>query len=321
MTTSSFTTKKRVRVWLAVLIAIAGIVAAVGSWLLRAIDPWWSTMLANIAVVVILLVPGELLLSRMRSDVKRIEKTANDAQTEAASAKVAAENTERSLDDVRSQLFDRQRAELDNELDIYRNMLTDPSRESLITALRHATEQDLIVAEGVRSPVWETNLHYRFVLDNSKTELEVRLEKDNGEVLSTSPWTAGTLAVDFYQTLVEAVRAADGDLGTMLNDPTQSVAELSNMLVDVTLLRSQELAGHRSTHRQIIERNFGWYFTSDGLVGGPHNNYRIEVGRLNELDWEEHLQKKGWYEGGPAIQFARTLYGVAARENSATDGP
>jgi len=77
------------------LIAIAGIVAAVGcSWLLHVIDPWWSTMLANIAVVVMLLVPGELLLSGMRSDVERIEKTPNGAQTDAASAKEAAENTE-----------------------------------------------------------------------------------------------------------------------------------------------------------------------------------------------------------------------------------
>lgn|GEM_PF-5439742 len=51
-------------------------------------------MLANIAVVVMLLVPGELLLSGMRSDVERIEKTPNGAQTDAASAKEAAENTE-----------------------------------------------------------------------------------------------------------------------------------------------------------------------------------------------------------------------------------
>lgn len=319
MTSSSCIVQKRVRIWLAMLIAIAGIVAAVGSWLLRVSDPWWSTMLANIAVVVMLLVPGELLLSRMRSDVKRIEKTANDAQTDAASAKELAENTERSLNDVRSKLFVRQRAELDNELDIYRNMIADPSRESLIAALRHATEQDLIVAEGVRSPVWETDLHYRFVLDDSKTELEVWLEKDDGEVVSKSSWAKGTLAVNFYQTLVEAVRAAGSDLGTMLNDPTQSVEELSNMLVEVTQLRAQELAGHRSTHRQIIERNFGWYFTRDSLVGGPHNNYRIDIDRLNQLDWDEHLHQKGWYEGASAISFARKLYGVPARERSTTD--
>lgn|GEM_PF-6549238 len=117
--------------------------------------------------------------------------------------------------------------------------------------------------------MWETDLHYRFVLDDSKTELEVWLEKDDGEVLSTSSWAKGTLAVNFYQTLVEVVRAAGRDLGTMLNAPTQSVEELSSVLVGVTQLRAQEFAGHRSTHLQIIERNFGWYFTRDSLVGGP----------------------------------------------------
>lgn len=316
MTSSSSSPKKRVRIWLVILISTIGLAAALGSWLLRVIDPWWSTMLANISVVVILLVPGELLLSRMRSDVERIERTANDAQTEAASARAVAESTERSLDDVRATLLDRQQAELDSDLNIYRNIIADPSRESLITALRHATEHDLIVADGVRAPVWETDLHYRFVLGDSEPELEVRLEEDNGEVLSTCLWVKGTSAVDFYQTLVEAVRMAGRDLGTMLNDPAQSVAELSDMLVDVATLRAQELAGYRSTHRQIIERKYGWYFTRDSIVGGPHDDYRIGVDRLNELDWEEHLRNKGWYEGVLAVQLARSLYGVPARKSS-----
>lgn len=312
-------TKRRVRIGVVLPIAVAGVIAAVVSWLLQGVDPWWSTMLANIAVVVILLVPGELVLSRMRSDVERIEKTANNAQTEASSAKETAENTERSLDDVRATLLERQQAELDSELDIYKRMVDDPSRKSLITALRHATEQDLIVVEGVRSPVWETDLHYRFVLDGSETELEVRLEKDDGTVLKVCPWAEDVSAVDFYQTLVEAVRAAGRDLGTMLNDPTQSVSELSAMLVDVTRLRAQVLAGHRTTHRQIIERNFGWYFTTDSFVGGPHNGYQIEVDRLNALDWEEHLRDKGWYDGVSAVRFARSLYGVPASGTPTTN--
>ncbi|MFF2678044.1 hypothetical protein ACFVRT_15845 [Arthrobacter koreensis] len=311
-------TEKRVRIGVVLFIAIAGVIAALGSWLLRDIDQWWSTMLANIAVVVILLVPGEFVLSRMRSDVGRIEEKANTAQAEASSAKEAAESAERSLDDVRATLMERQRAELDGELAAYKNMVADPSRESLITALRHATEEGLIVADGVRSPVWQTDLHFRFVLNASKTELEVRLEKDDSSVLAVCPWAEGVSAVDFYQSLVQAVRTAGRDLGTLLNDPTESVSELSSMLVEVTRLRAQELAGHRQTHRQIIERKFGWYFTTDWLVGGPHNDYQIEVARLNELDWEEHLMNKGWHGGVSAVQFARSLYGVPAPETSPT---
>ncbi len=276
-------------------------------------------MLANISVVVILLVPGEFLLSRIRYDVKRISDVATGAQETAALAKETAEKTERSLEDVRVTLLNRQQSELDAELDVYRNMVADPSRESLIEAIRHAAELDLIVPEGVRSPVWETDLHYRFVLDPSYTKIEVRLEQDNGEVISSHPWSEDTPADDFYQELVEAVRAAGHDLGTLLNDPTQSVEELSNMLVDVTRLRSQELAGHRKTHCQIIERHHGWYFTKDNVVGGPHNDYVIKVTRLNELDWEEHLSNKGWYEGPSVITFARSLYGLAPRTITAAE--
>jgi hypothetical protein len=56
----------------------------------------------------------------------------------------------------------------------------------------------------------------------------------------------GTPSSVCFQSLVQAVRDAGGDLGVGLNDPTESVERLSNMLVDVTRLRAQELMGHRN---------------------------------------------------------------------------
>lgn len=42
---------------------VAGLGAAFGSWLLRESDQWWSSTLANVAVAIFLLVPGEFLLT------------------------------------------------------------------------------------------------------------------------------------------------------------------------------------------------------------------------------------------------------------------
>ena len=135
---------------------------------------------------------------------------------------------------------------------MYLWVISKPSRQSMIDALTHATERELITMTGVRSPVWETALHYRYLV--TPVSLHVQLEEDDGTVLSTHEWEATESAENFYQELVQAVRDAGADLGTGLNDPTQSVEELSKMLIDVTRLRAQDLAGYRDHIHLVVER-------------------------------------------------------------------
>lgn len=296
------------------------------SWSLKEAGPWWSALLANMAVVVLLIIPGDLLLSGLRSRFERVESAADAAQVAAQVAQHTAEETARSLDDVRTVLLDRQAAELEAELEVYREIVTQPSRKSLIRALRKATEDEVITSAGVRAPVWETDVHYRFVVDKKFSTLDVRLERDDGTVISSVIWEPGMSSEDFYQKLIYAVRLAGEDLGTGLNDPTQSVQELSGMLVEVTKLRSQELAGHRSILRRIIEKCDGWYFTEENVIPADYPDYCVAVNRLNETDWEEHLRNKGWHTAPRAIQFARRLYHLqsptagGSRNNNDNDG-
>lgn len=293
---------------------LVGATLAVVSWLLRDVDAWWSAFLANVAVFAMLLIPGELLLARFGARIERAEIAADNAQATADEAQRIAEGTARSLQDVRSVIIDRQLAELEAELDVYREIVNTPSRETMLGALRKATEDEIITRAGVRAPVWETDIHYRFVVDDSFSELEVRLEHDDGRVISSVIWEPDAAPEAFYQQLVLTVRAAGHDLGTALNDPTQSVQELSEMLVDVARLRSQSLTGHRQTLRRIIERRDGWYFTEDYVIPAESLSYTIATNRLNEIDWERHLLNKGWYTAPSAIEFARTLYGVEVPE-------
>ncbi|WP_139415606.1 hypothetical protein [Agromyces laixinhei] len=265
-------------------------------------------MLANIAVVVLLLIPGELLLRR----VDRAERKSDRAQQAAETAQAAADDTAQSLKSIQDGLIDRQYNEHAEMQGLYRRLGETATRESLIDALTRATADELISEQGVRAPVWWTNLHYRYRF--AEGSLVVQLEDDRGNVLSTHPWPPETSEADFYQELVEAVRAAGGDLGVALNLPTQSIEELATMLVDVAGLRSQVPLGYRDTLRRVIERVDGWYFTDAHVIPANDLSYVIDIARLNEdmPGWEDHLSSKGWYEANRLIPFARRLYGMDA---------
>jgi hypothetical protein len=291
-----------------------GLSVGFGSWLLRDDDPWWSSTLSNVSVALLLLVPGEMALRWIRSGFRRVERTADEVRATAKSAQTIAERTERSLDDVRQALMDKQVAEHEAQLDVFRDMVREPSRQTLERALRKATDEGVITRAGVRSPVWETDLHYRYVLREDEPRIEVRLETDDGSVISEHPWGVGTGPEDFYQELVLAVRDAGRDIGVRLNDPTHSVEDLSDMLVEVTRLRAQDLMGFREPLSRIIERVNGWYFTERSVIPADDLHYEVAVTRFNEMDWEEHLRGKGWYGASAALELARKLYGVERRQ-------
>ena len=318
----------RPRIVVLSLMALVGLGSGFASWWLQDIDPWCSTMLANVAVVVLLLIPGELALSRFRQQVDNIDEAAANAsgaanvaldRAESATESLAnvrerlvADSAPKTLANVREQLIQDQIDELDDVVGLYEGIGKKGDRASLIKALRRATDDDVITGAGVRAPVWETALHYRFVLSDDDT-LTVHLEKDDGSVLSVHPWPAEMPMAAFYQTLVQGIRDTGNDLGTGLNDPTESVRELSEMLVDVTRLRSQDLLGHRQILRKIIERRNGWYFTETSIIPAEHLHYVVDVSRLNEMDWEEHLRDKGWYTAPDALEFARRMYKVTGQ--------
>lgn len=286
---------------------LAGLGTAFVSWLLKDAEQWWSSTLANVAVAIFLLVPGEFLLAKMRTGFAKIEKATDEVRATAESAMESAQQTARSLEDVRGALMDRQHAEYQAELDVFRDIVNHLSRDSLLEALRKATDDELVSEQGVRAPIWETRLHYRYVMGAGDDSLEVRLEEDNGEVVSAHPWQPGVTSEEFFQRLVQAVRDAGEDLGVGLNDPTQSIEELSEMLVDVASLRAQELMGHRQTLKRLVERRDGWYFTETSLMPTRDPSYVIHYSRLDEMDWEKHLLGKGWHDAPEALQFARRL--------------
>lgn len=249
-------------------------------------------------------------MTLIKRDVEVLQVQSGQTRAVAEEARATSERTESTLLDIRQSLIDRQSQEHNEYVDVFRAMGSDASRDTLLKGLRTAAHEGLITSEGVRSPVWETDLHYRYVIDRPEAELEVRLEADDGTVISAHLWDDKTPADEFYQLLVYAVRDAGQDLGLGLNDPTQSVTDLAEMLAEVAGLHSQVLMGHRDTLNNIIERVDGWYFTERFVLPRENLKYNIGVDQLNEMDWEEHLRGKGWYDAPVALAFARRLYGI-----------
>lgn len=311
-------TPRWVRPVATVVIVVIGLGAATLSWGIQTTDSWWSNMLANSSVVTLLLIPGELILSQVRrrvavteKKVTGVEAKADTAQVTADAAKKQADQTAQSLSDIEGKLVDAQRDELDAEIERYRSLASNITRESFLDTLRKATADELITTAGVRAPVWETDVHFRFVIDTPNDgDLIVNLETDDTTVLSRTVWELGTSAAEFFQQLVQAVREAGQDLGTGLNLPTESVQNLLEMLAEVTQLRSQVLMGHRESLHRIIERANGWYFTEENVIPVDRLNYKVAVSQLDEIDWIAHLYRKGWDTAAWAIEFARRLYRV-----------
>ncbi|MGH8955854.1 MAG: hypothetical protein ACRDVF_12655 [Microbacterium sp.] len=266
-----------------------------------------------------LLIPGELILGQVRRRVEANEVRVDTAETKAETARATADaakqqatQTAASLEMIHQQLADRQQVELDEKVEQYRAPLTSLNRESLLEALRAAEAEGLISTAGVRAPVWETEVHYRYVIDDPKHgALSVQLEEDDGTVIFVAEWRPGVGADEFFQELVAAVRTAGHDLGTGLNLPTESVRQVLKMLEDVTVLRSQALFGHRDHLTRIIERIDGWYFTEGFILPAEDITYAIHVHRLDEMDWASHLSQKGWFTAPWSIAFARRLYGIS----------
>ncbi|WP_194833180.1 hypothetical protein [Nocardia sp. XZ_19_369] len=260
-------------------------------------------------------------MSAATTSAETSEETPDHTRTEipeSVSPPPVANNA--TLADIRAEIQAEQTRAYEAKLDIYRRIANDPSRDALLDALKQATEDQLISRRGIRIRVWETNLYFRFVISAAVADiLGVRLERTDGELVSTHVWTPGETPGQFYGGLVLAVRTAGADLGVGLNDPTESVERLSELLIDISRLRSQELLGYRRTMLRIVQKEGvgdedAWYLTEKALIPAQSPDYEIEYDRLDELDWAEHLRGKGWYGAEHAIHLARLMHAQLQRD-------
>ncbi|WP_157210300.1 esterase/lipase family protein [Nocardioides aequoreus] len=210
-------------------------------------------------------------------------------------------------DEVEHLLLDRQMRALGQELQVYRDWGQQGTRDTMLAALRLGIESGLVSPEGFRSPVWETSVHLRFVLDGDGNAV-IRIEEDGGVALSDFAWEAGVATIDAFSALEEAMRGLGVHLGTGLFLPTKNVQESAEALEHAARYRSQTLNSGSEYLTHLIELVEGWYITQRGVVSREHPYYFISRERVHELDWEQHVSDKGWEGIHAAMRVSRALF-------------
>lgn len=284
-------------------------------------SPWVSGILANLGVTVLLIVPAAYVGHRFSDWVGQVHERTDEATRQAENAKqdaakaqtdvdMLADSVKTDLKSIREQLMADQAVESEREHSLYADLAERGDRSSLIRVLRAGQQSGLISQKGVRSPVWETDLHFRFILSDDGTALTVNFEWDNGTVAASHAWLADVDALVFYKELWRSVQRLGEYLGTGLFDPTESLERLSEALEYASRYRAQKLRMGSGNVVNIVEVIDGWYITDAGMFEKNHVHYFIAAERLWEMDWEEHIIGKRWDDTNivSAIAVARALH-------------
>lgn len=292
-----------------ILLAVAILLA---SWLTRQ-SPWWSGVLANLGVTVLLLGPAayvaHLLTGRVREaqdSAAAADSNAKEARAEAAEAAQAVREVQERLAalDIEEALFEHQLEPLRDEVKAYGEWAEYLDRKSLIRALNVGIDSGLISTTGIRCPVWETDAHIRFSLRGD--EVLVTVEDDAGNVRSEHPWPEDLDALELYKQLDAAMSNLGWHLGPKLFSPRQFVVDTAEALTYAAEMRAQKLRWQANHFDRVIEPFEGWFLTEGGLVA-KERIYHIGRDRMDDLDWEEHLGNRYPDVLGP-LAVARAYY-------------
>ncbi len=332
---------RRIRNFLAVLTLAAALVFGLASFALRVVDPWWSAMLANAAVTVLLVLPAAWAGDAFTRALRRVSKVAVDAKVAATDAEgaaqdarelaqgaqadaaaatevlSAAERRRTASEDLEQELLQEQRVSHQADLDVIERWGEVGDRDSTIAALRVAEAADLIARTGVRVSVWETELHLRFRYEPTLEVLDVLVEGPDGSPLGAASWPAGEDARVFYKKIIALVEQTGQSPGPGLVSPIRSVRTLADALRHGLSVQAQKLMlGSEHFHRitgylgDIDFPDGGWYLTERGIFPRARDYYLVEAARLKERFWERHLLDKGWFDAPRALSVARAERGI-----------
>ncbi len=208
--------------------------------------------------------------------------------------------------DIRDQLAAAQLDRLQATVATFEAWGERADRLSIERVLDVGTRIGLLSASGVRTPIWETELHLRFSADPT-CGVVITIEDDAGNVRSRHDWSEGIEAIDIFGRLDDAMESLEKHLGPLLFDPIQSIDVAAEALVHAARYRAQRLNMGSQYFDGILEYVEGWYITDAGVVPRGHEHYFIASDRYDEMDWEDHISAKGWDGIVPALRVARAM--------------
>lgn len=302
--------------------------AAALLWWSHESSRWLSGVLANIGVTVLLFVPATLYADWHKRALRDVTARSDEAVRTSQQAEAIAEGARADVgvlsdavermagaEQIEAALNRDQRDELERDLALFDRWGVEADRASTVAALAFGHDTALISTAGVRAPLFETDLHLRFRCDPGSDGLVLVVELDDATPVGSVEWSSDRSAVEVYGA-IEKIITESGQRPAQWVLSTHAVKQAAEALSFAVRERSMPIM-HGNNFRNIVEftgvegdARDGWYITERDIFPRVDLSYVVEIGRLNEMSWENHLTDKGWYGAPRALAIARALNGM-----------
>ena len=254
---------------------------------------WTEGLLLDLGAAVLLVAPIEWFSARLR---RRVADA--DARQTRAIGSVRAETQDltdrvKTLDSRVTNLAELQQQvaadttrQREADQDLFRNLGTAPTRETLLEALKRAAARKLIGERGTRVPIAENaELRLCFLTEDDHRELVVRLENIYGHERRKWNWLADQDAAAFFGQVADAL---DGE-----QELRQLNLEFAFRRLSATLM----LADTKQHVRPIVEYfPDQWALTEYEIITTDQYGYGITHSRPDRIKMDAHVKTKPWLD-------------------------
>ena len=278
---------------------------------------WQQAVLVNLGSALLLF--AALYLVQREVLERRVAAAEESAERQADELKSQVDEVRREVHDALDNLNEATSARLAVENDWDDAAITAveaaPTAANAARLLARGRRLDAVSADGVRVALPSIWPRLRFSpldeLGNTRADaVTVRLEHVSGEVLETINWTSETPASELLADLAIILQRRDLYPGDDSYDP-QAIMRAFISTVSVPLMaKAGRGRGVPSGIGPVIELCDGWALTTEGLEA-TSTSYSIDVARLHEPDWYNHMTEKTWVDKDEfwiALTAARAFY-------------
>lgn len=253
---------------------------------------WAQGLLIELGIALLLFVPGALgadwLATRFketRADVRQLESVV-EASEEARAMR---------LEDVPAVIAKRLADERESKESVFKRVIDETRQETVLEALRVAQQLRITSAQGCRVPLHGTVYMMRFTFTDqvgSPSLVRLRIEQTNGTGVLDHVWNDGVAIDDLFLAIARELEDRGMYPGEPAYQPAQSLANLVDLLLIGSDARRRGFAHTLSDLIQVVQKE--WAITDEALVSVSRPYYKIDLRRLDEMDWDRHMSAKVW---------------------------
>lgn len=286
---------------------------------------WVSNLFISIGASIAIFAPLFFLERKLEGKLNEFEKSQKEikrnqgrleGESQAARDSISSltKEVKRTQEELSKAVINKLASGRKNDEELILSVKNSPDRSTIIEAIARARELRLIPDTGCRTTIPAVvELYARFSPSQIRLHegLTIPIEIDDSRPIESIIWHEGQDVIDFLAELALKLQ----DLGLYPGDAVFDSSEIFRELSDLLGLSHKAVTGsHGLTYPlgeviQIVQPQ--WVINSKGIINydGP-GEYFISAKRFNEMDWWNHVTRKGWVDNisfGKAFDTAKLL--------------